>query len=125
MWCVPRLDAEYIEKMEDVLNVLARSYDEREPVVALDERPVPLHASARPGRPRAPGRVARRDYEYVRRGTANVYCIVEPKAGRHLTHATKDRKIPRFAAAMKRIANSYPAAHTIHIVMDNLNLHCE
>ena len=44
----------------------------------------------------APGRIAREDYEYVRHGTANVYCIVEPKAGRHLTHATRDRKAPRF-----------------------------
>ena len=32
MWCVPTLDAEYIEHMEDVLNVLARPYDAREPV---------------------------------------------------------------------------------------------
>jgi superfamily II helicase len=43
MWCVPTLDAEYIENMEDVLNVLARPYDQREPVVTFDERPVALH----------------------------------------------------------------------------------
>jgi hypothetical protein len=40
MRCVPELDAEYIACMEDVLNVLARPYDEREPVVGFDERPV-------------------------------------------------------------------------------------
>ena len=123
MWCVPTLDAEYITKMEDVLNVLARPYDIREPVVTVDERPVALRSASRPGRSLAPGQIAREDYEYVRQGTANIYCIVEPKAGRHLTHATPDRKAPRFVAALQRIARRYRTAKTIHLIMDNLNLH--
>jgi transposase len=123
MWCVPQLDAEYIACMEDVLNVLARPFDAREPVVTLDERPVALRGASRPGRAMAPGQLAREDYEYVRKGTANIYCIIEPKAGRHLTHATPDRKAPRFVAALQRIARRYRAAKTIHLVMDNLNLH--
>jgi len=109
--------------MEDVLNVLARPYDKREPVVTVDERPVVLRGASRPGRPMAPGRVARTDYEYVRKGTANIYCMVEPKAGRHLTHATPNRKAPCFTAALQRIARRYRAATTIHLIMDNLNLH--
>jgi transposase len=109
--------------MEDVLNVLARPYDAREPVVTLDERPVALRGASRPGRPLAVGRIAREEYEYVRMGTANIYCIVEPKAGRHVTHATRDRKAPRFVAALQRIARRYRQAHTIHLIMDNLNLH--
>ena len=123
MWCVPTLDAEYIEHMEDVLNVLACPYDAREPVVTFDERPVALRGASRPGRPMAAGHIAREDYEYVRTGTANIYCIVEPNAGRHVTHATRDRKAPRFVAALQRIARRYPTAKTIHLIMDNLNLH--
>lgn len=123
MWCVPTLDAEYIACMENVLNVLARPYDAQEPVVTLDERPVVLRRTSRPARALSPGRLAREDYEYVRKGTANVYCVVEPKAGRHLTHATCDRKAPRFVAALQRIARRYRTANTIHLVMDNLNLH--
>ena len=123
MWCVPTLDAEYIANMEDVLNVLARPYDVREPAVTFDERPVMLRGASRPGRPMARGRVAREDYEYVRDGTANIYCIVEPKAGRHLTHATRNRKARCFAAALQRIARRYRDATTIHLIMDNLNLH--
>jgi hypothetical protein len=124
MWCVPKLDDEYIDRMEDVLDTLAKTIDSKEPVLALDERPVQLHGEARTGIPMAPGR-PRRDYEYVRRGTANVFCIVEPKVGRHLTHATTNRKGPRFAAAMQRIADAYPKARTIHIIMDNLSTHRE
>lgn len=111
--------------MEDVLDLLAKPANEREPVVALDERPVQLLDSARPGTPMAPGRIARRDYEYVRQGTANVFCIVAPKVGAHLTHATRNRKAPRFADAVKRVADAFPKARTIHLVMDNLNTHCE
>jgi transposase len=110
--------------MEDVLNVLARPYDPREPVVALDERPVALRGANRPGRPMRAGRIAREDYEDVRHGTANVYCIVEPKTGRHGTHATRDRKTPRFVRALQRVARRYRQAQTIHLIMDNLNLHC-
>jgi hypothetical protein len=90
----------------------------------LDERPVQLLDSVRAGQPMAPGKVARRDYEYQRCGTANVFCIVEPKGGRHLTHATPNRKAPEFAKALKRIAQAHPAAKTIHLLMDNLNTHC-
>ena len=124
MWCVPKLDQEYVERMEEVLDILSQPVDDGAPVVALDERPVQLLASKRPGMPLAPGRLARQDYEYVRHGTANVFCIVEPKNGRHHTHVTSNRKAPQFAKALRRIAQAHRAARTIHLVMDNLNTHC-
>src|SRR6185312_4785319 len=120
MWCVPELNREYVERMEDVLNLMEKPARESEPVVALDERPVQLHASERSGRPMAPGRIAQRDYEYVRLGTANVFCIVAPKTGRHLTYATANRTARRFAGAIKRISDAYPKAHRIHLILDNL-----
>ena len=42
MWCIGKLDEEYIRKMEDVLDVYARFYNERKPVVCVDEKPVAL-----------------------------------------------------------------------------------
>src|SRR5205085_10044286 len=87
MWCVPDLTAEFVERMEDVLRLYARKFDEKEPVVCLDERPVVLREDARRAVPMKPGRLARRDYEYVRCGTANVFCIVQPLTGRRLTFA--------------------------------------
>ena len=93
-------------------------------MVCLDEKPVVLHAGI-PGSsaPIGPGRVARRDYEYRRCGTANVFCAVEPKAGRHFTKPTLTRKSPEFADFLQEIATAYPAADTIHLVMDNLSTH--
>jgi hypothetical protein len=81
MWCVAELDDEYIEKMEDVLAVYEKPYNAAAPVVCLDEKPVTLHEEVRSPQPAAPGRIAKRDNEYKRCGTANVFCAVEPKAG--------------------------------------------
>jgi hypothetical protein len=44
MWCVPELNDEYIEKMEDLLGTYEQPYDPREPVVCLDEKPITLQA---------------------------------------------------------------------------------
>jgi len=123
MWVVADLDEDYIAKMEDVLEVYERPYDQHEPVVCLDEKPITLHADVRPATPATPGREARRDNEYERCGTANVFCAVEPKAGRHFSFPTPDRSGFEFARVMVNLALAYPEAKTIHLVMDNLNIH--
>ena len=111
--------------MEDVLKLYARPHDPAAPVLCLDEKPTQLHDSARDGVAAKPGRLKRVDYEYVRRGMANVFCIIEPKAGRRLTHATPNRKGAQFARALKRISRRYPRARRIHLVVDNLSTHCQ
>ena len=109
--------------MEDVLAVYEKPLSESEPVVCVDEKPVVLHADLRPPLPLRPGRTLRRDSEYERRGTANTFCGVEPKAGRHYTRTTPDRSSPEFADYLAAVAAGYPQAHTIHLVMDNLSTH--
>jgi hypothetical protein len=113
MWVVADLDEEYITKMEDVLEVYERPYNQQEPVVCLDEKPITLHADVRPASPAAPGREARRDNEYERCGTANVFCAVEPKAGRHFPIPTPDRSGFEFARVAVELALAYPEAKTI------------
>jgi hypothetical protein len=122
MWCVAELNEEYIAKMEDVLEVYECPYDSAEPVVCLDEKPIMLHADVRRASPAKPGREARQDNEYKRNGTVNVFCAVEPKAGRHFTFATPDRSGFEFAKVVLELALCYPA-RTIHLILDNLNIH--
>jgi len=110
--------------MEDVLEVYEKPLSAKEPVVCLDEKSVTLHADVRAPLPRKPGRVAKRDYEYERRGTANVFCAVEPKAGVHCTRATPTRCAAELAEFVRVLVDQYPDAETIHLVMDNLNTHC-
>jgi len=123
MWCVAKLDEAYIERMEDVLKIYEKPLSALAPVICLDEKPVVLHADTRPSRPMSPGHAACRDYEYKRCGTANVFCAVEPKAGHHFTKVTPTRASPDFAEFLLDIAAFYPAADTIHLVLDNLSTH--
>jgi hypothetical protein len=91
MWCVPALDAAYAERMDDVLALYEKPYNPTQPVVCLDEKPVLLHQDKRSRSAAAPRQPAKRDYEYKRRGTANVFCAVEPLAGRHFAWPTPNR----------------------------------
>ena len=123
MWCVAELNEEYIVRMEEVLAVYEKPLSEREPVVCMDEKPVVLHQDTRVPVPMKPGRSARRDYEYQRGGTANVFCGIEPKAGRHFTQVTATRCSAEFAEYLLEVAANYPEADTIHLVLDNLSTH--
>jgi hypothetical protein len=124
MWCVAELDERYISKMEEVWETYERPYHPQDPVVCLDEKPVTLHADVRPTSPAAPGREARRDNEYQRGGTAHVFCAVEPQAGRHFTFPTPNRSASPLAQVVSHLAVQYPEAETIHLIVDNLNIHC-
>ena len=123
MWCVAKLNRQYIRSMEDVLAQYEKPYNASEPVICLDEKPVSLHRELRAPIPAKPGSAAKRDNEYRRGGTANVLGVVEPKAGRHFTLATANRSRPQFARLIDYLTRRYATARTIHLVMDNLSTH--
>lgn len=124
MWCVAQIDDEYIERMEDVLAAYEMPLSYKEPVICLDEKPIQLLKNinstsrlTRRGKPR------RKDYDYERKGTANAFCVVDPKRGRYMVKITKNRKADQFDEIMREIGRAYPAACKIHLVMDNLSTH--
>jgi hypothetical protein len=110
--------------MEEVLATYEKPWTAAEPVVGIDEKPVQLLADVRDPIPaRKPGQIAKYDHEYERCGTANIFCAVEPKAGRHFTKVTPTRSGAEFAKMLKKVAGAYPRAKTIHLIMDNLSTH--
>jgi hypothetical protein len=124
MWCIPELTPEYIERMEDILDLYQLPYNEAEPVICIDEKPVQLLGEKKSPIPaQKPGEILKPDYEYIRCGTANVFCIVEPKGGNHFTYVTKNKKGPEFAKVLYRISKKYSLEDTIHLVMDNYSTH--
>ena len=124
MWCVADINDAYIANMEDVLATYERPLSYREPVVCFDEKPIQLLKNINPtSRVARRNRARRKDYEYKRKGTANAFCVVEPKRGRHMVKITKNRKAAQFAEMMRDIGRAYPAAKKIHLVMDNLSTH--
>ena len=109
--------------MEMVLDVYKRPYDERYPVVCMDETPKQLIAETRTPMRASPGRVARYDYEYRRCGVCSIFLASEPLAGKRIT-AVKDRRTKRdWALFVEQIAARYASATRITLVMDNLNTH--
>jgi transposase len=109
--------------MEQVLDVYKRPYDENNPVVCMDESPKQLISEARPSLPIKPGQEARRDYEYVRHGMVNVFMANEPLKGKRMVDVTDYKTKKDWAKFMKRIAELYPNAKKITVVMDNYKTH--
>ena len=110
--------------MEDVLEVYKLPYDEKRPVVCLDETNRQLIEETRTPRPFRPGQAALYDYEYARNGVANLFMMFEPLAHRREVAATERRTAQDFAHCLRDLAETqYPDAEKIILVMDNLNTH--
>ena len=77
MWCIPQVDAEYVARMEDVLDLYSEAPDPKRPVVCFDESPVQLIGEVRQPIPAAPGQLERYDYEYRRNGTVNLFVVLD------------------------------------------------
>jgi len=110
--------------MEDVLELYAEPHDPARPVVCFDEASKELRGEVAEPVPPAPGSPTKQHYEYTPHGTADLFVIVEPLAGRRHVAVTDRRTIPDFAAQMKHLCDEmYPEAAVVRVVLDNLNTH--
>jgi hypothetical protein len=110
--------------MEDVLDVYHRPYDEKRPLVCLDETSKQLIGEVAEPIPMAPGRPERIDYEYVRNGTANLFMISEPLLGWRTVKVTERRTGLDFAEVVRWLVEEvHEEAEVVVLVMDNLSTH--
>jgi transposase len=124
MWCIPELNAEFVARMEDVLSLYASPRNPNMPVVCFDETPRQLIGETRVPISPKPGRKARVDYEYERKGTANVFMFVDAHAPWRHAKVTDTRSGIDFAICMKELVDvHYPKATQIRVVLDNLSTH--
>lgn len=118
------MSGEFVAAMEDVLDLYELPYDARYPTVCLDEKPVMLHDEVRESLPVAPGQVERRDYQYERHGTANLFVLVEPLAGWRHVAVTAHRTKQDYAECLRYLVEEhYRDAEKVYLVQDNLNTH--
>ena len=112
--------------MYDILDLYAKPYDPKCPVIGLDEKPKQLLEDTRKAISMIPGHREKYDYEYVRNGNANIFMAVEFKAGKRTTRVTTRRTKRDFAKFVRHLVEKkYPDAERLHMVMDNLNTHNE
>lgn len=110
--------------MEDILDVYELPYDEKRPVVCMDEKPYQLLGDAREPLPMRPGSDKKTDFEYIRNGTCSIFVFVEPLGGRRHVSVRERRTATDWAEEIKRLVDEmYPDAEKIILVMDNLNTH--
>ncbi len=123
-WCIGKPSAQYVAKMEDVLDVYQRPYDAKRPVVCLDEISKELRDTPRGNLPIQPDRSERQDYEYVRNGVCNMFMAVEPLRGRRRVRVTDRRTAQDFAEQLRILTDEdYADVDVVVLVTDNLNTH--
>ena len=120
----PKVSAEFVAHLEDVLDLYAEPHDPKRPVVCFDETSTQLLADTRPPLPAQPGRPARQDYEYRPGGTRNLFLTCEPLAGWRQVAVTERRTRQDFAQQMRWLVDeAYPEVPVVRVVLDNLNTH--
>jgi transposase len=136
MWCIPKVDGEYVARMEDVLDLGAcpraghrpdpgaETPDPECPVVCFDETPVQLIGEVRQPIAAEPGRLERYDYEYRRNGTVNLFVFLDAHRPWRKVKVTARRTAQDYAQCMRDIVDvHYPQATCIRVVQDNLSTH--
>ena len=124
MWCIPKIDGEYVARMEDVLDLYAEEPDPLRPVVCIDESPTQLIGEVRDPIPAKPSQIERYDYEYRRNGTVNLFIFLDVHRPWRRVKVTDRRTNLDFAQCMRELVDvHYPLAPVIRVVMDNLSTH--
>ena len=124
MWCIAKIDGDYIARMEDLLDLYAQPHDLQHPVVCFDESPIQLIGEVRVPITPKPAKRYRYDSEYKRNGTANLFVMVDANRSWRKVKVTDRRANQDFAVCMRELADvDYPHADKIRVVMDNLSTH--
>jgi transposase len=124
MWCVPKIDGEYVARMEDVLDLYSETADPDRPVVCFDESPTQLIGEVRAPIPAKPGQLERYDCEYRRNGTVNLFVFLDAHRPWRRVKVTDRRTNQDFAHCMRDLVDlHYPDASMIRVVLDNLSTH--
>ena len=123
-WVIPHIqNGDFVANMEKVLEVYKRPYDEKHPVVCMDESPKQLISETKTPIEAKPGSKKKYDYEYARHGVCNIFMSNEPLAGKRYVKVTQQKTKQDWAVFLEEIAGKYTDAEKITLVMDNLETH--
>jgi len=109
----PEKNGDFVANMEMVLDVYKRPFDEKFPVLCMDESPKQLIGETKTPIAASPGQVAKYDYEYKRYGVCNVFMASEPLAGKRLVKITERKTKIDWAYFLEDIAALHTDAEKI------------
>jgi hypothetical protein len=96
MWCLPKIDGEYVARMSRSTR-RARGVPRREPS-STDWRGARAH-------PAAPGQLERVDYEYRRNGTVNLFVAVDAHRPWRKVTVTEQRTARDYAKRLRELVD--------------------
>lgn len=124
MWCIPKVNAEFVARMEDVLDLYGEAPDQERPVICFDESPTQLIGEVRQPIPAAPGQLERTDFEYRRNCTVNLFIFLDARRPWSKVKVTDRRTAEDFALCMCEVADvRFPEAEHIRVMLANLLTH--
>ena len=109
--------------MEDVIEVYHLPYDEKRPVICLDELPFQLLGEKIEPIPMKEGKEKKFDAEYIRHGVASVFLAFEPLTGKRLVRVYPRRTKSDYCRFQQEVVKFWSQAEVIVEVQDNLNTH--
>lgn len=127
-WLTPAYEEDFDEKVTDINDVYKQALErakQGQRTESLDEM-TGIQALERkhPGLPMCPGKIERREFEYVRHGTLSFICNFDVASGKLVAcTASKTRNEKDFVEHIRRRVASDPLATRWHFVSDNLNIH--
>ena len=122
MWVIPPTqNADFVCKMEGVLSVYEREYDEKRPVVCLDETSKQLLETkqfiGKQG-------LTYQDSEYIRHGVADIYMAFEPLAGYRECFVEENHNRFTYVKVVTSLLDGvYKECEKLTLVHDNLSAH--
>jgi hypothetical protein len=110
--------------MEDIIETYHLPYDERFPLICMDESCKQLVEEVVSTLPMKRGRPRLIDHEYIRHGVAEIFLEVEPLTGRRHVSAGENRTRRDWALFIRAMLDErYPEAIKVRLILDNLNTH--
>jgi DDE superfamily endonuclease len=124
-WVIPpKENAQFAANMENVLGIYKKQYDERFPVICMDEQPVQLLEEVNIPIAATKNHARRADYEYKRAGSVSIFMFCEPLVGwRDASVRPRRTKIDWAIEVRKLMLGRYGGAEKVTLVCDNLNTH--
>jgi transposase len=124
----PEPDERLDEKVTDINQLYQQAPElaqHGERVVSIDELTgVQALERKHPDLPTRPGKVARREFEYIRHGTQSFIFSFDVAVGEVVTTSAGDTRTEADVLQhVQRMVAEAPLAHKWHIVADNLNVH--
>lgn len=122
-WMTRRADPNFYVKAAEVCNLYLHP-PAGSIVVCVDEKTaIAARSRKHPDQPCRPGRVARREFEYVRHGTVSIIAALDVHTGQVLTERITKNDSATFIAFLTMLDAHIDPRLTIHLVLDNGSSH--